>query len=243
MRNIWIIARREFKVYFISPIAYAIAFVILLIMGLIFYANLVSASYQQIAPDIQSIFAPLVTLILFTTPALTMRLFAEEQKNGTLELLLTNPIKDWELIIGKWLGAFLFVLSLLVMTGFYPIILNQLINPGIDMGVLLTSYLGIALLSGAFLAIGITVSSLFSNQIAAFFATLGIFLVFWLIGYPAQMIGGAGSEVIRYLDMSEHYYGTFFVGILELKDLLFYLGVIILGIFLGKVSLDIRRWR
>lgn len=243
MRNIWVIARKEYKHFFISPIAYAVAFAILLILGILFYANVLSASIQQSAPTIQIILAPLTTLFLFTIPGITMRSLAEEQKAGTLELLLTAPVRDWEVVVGKWLGAMLFVITVLALTWFFPILLNQIVSPGIDQGLMLAGYLGMILLTGAFLAIGVMTSSFFSNQIAAFFASLGILLVLWMISYPAQVMGAAGGEVLRYLDMSEHFYSTFLRGIIELKDIVYYVSVIALALFLGSVSVEARRWR
>lgn len=243
MHNIWIIARREYKHYFISPIAYAVAFLILLILGLIFYANILGAMFQQVAPGMEIVFGPLVTLFLFTTPAITMRTLAEEQKLGTLEILLTAPVRDWELIVGKWLGGFLFLVTILLVTWLYPVVLNQIVSPGIEQGVLVTGYLGMVLLSAAIIAIGVAISSLFANQIAAFFATEGILLLLWVIGFPAQASGAMSGSLLRYLDMSEHFYPTFYQGIIELKDIIYFVSLTVLSLFIGKISLEVRRWR
>jgi len=111
MRNIWTIARREYKLYFTSPVAYVVAFLFMVILGWFFYSEMrgaiLQAAYQAYAPSVQIIISPMVTLLLFTMPAITMRLLAEEARMGTLELMLTAPVKDWELVIGKWLGGFL----------------------------------------------------------------------------------------------------------------------------------------
>jgi ABC-2 type transport system permease protein len=243
MRNIWVIARREYKLFFISPVAYAVAFMIFLILGIIFYANLAAAVAQQGAPSVQVVIAPLVTLLLFTCPALTMRSLADEQRMGTMELLLTAPVRDFELVVGKWLGGFLFVLSIIAVTWVYPIILNLIEQPGIDQGLLVTGYLGLLLLVAAFIAIGVAISSFFSNQIAVFFITLGVFLLFWMISYPAQAMGSTGGDLLRALDMSEHFYSTFYTGILELKDIIYYVSVIFLGLIIGTVSVESKRWR
>ena len=247
MRNVWVIAEKEYKHYFISPVAYVVTFAILLILGILFYAAILSMSasaQQQSAPGIDIILAPLTTLLLFTAPGITMRTLAEEQKSGTLELLLTAPVKDWEVVIGKWLGAMLLIVTILALTWFYPIVLNRIVSPGIDQGMLIAGYLGIVLMAGAILAIGVMASSLFSNQIAAFFATLGILLVLWMISYPAQVSGsGVGNTILNYLDMSQHYYSTFLRGVIELKDIIYYLSVISLALFLGSVSVETRRWR
>lgn len=243
MRNIWTIAKREFNVYFISPVAYVVAFIILVILGIIFYTNILAGTMQQYTPSIQIVVGPLVTLLLFSTPALTMRTLAEEQRSGTMELLLTAPVRDWELVVGKWLGSFMFDLLLIAITGLYPLILNRLVTPGLDGGLVFTSYLGLILLVGTIIAIGVAVSSLFANQIAAFFATLGILLIFWMISYPAQVMGASGSNLLTYLDLSQHFYNSFYIGLIEVKDILYYLSFIALSLFLGTVSVETRRWR
>ncbi len=155
MRNIWTIARREYKLYFISPVAYVVAFLFMAILGFFFYRAMgdaiQQALYQSYAPTVQVLVSPMVTLLLFTMPAITMRLLAEEARMGTLELMLTAPVKDWELVIGKWLGGFLFMLTLLVATWVFPIALNIIVEPGIDQGLLLTNYLGLVLMVASLL--------------------------------------------------------------------------------------------
>ncbi|HEX2978917.1 MAG TPA: ABC transporter permease, partial [Anaerolineaceae bacterium] len=225
-------------------IAYAVAFMILLVLGIIFYVNVTAASLQQYPLSIQVILNPLVTLFLFTTPALTMRSLSEEQRSGTLELLLTSPVRDFELVVGKWLAGFLFLLTITLVTLAYAIILNRITDPGIDQGLLIAGYGGLILLSAAFIAIGVATSSIFSNQIAAFFTTLGILMVFWMIGVPAQITGAnEGASLLSYLDMSEHYFSSFFQGIVQLQDIIFYLSVTALALLLGTVSIETRRWR
>lgn len=245
MRNIWVIAEKEYKHYFISPVAYAIAFMILLVVGILFYANISYAAINQFAPTVTVVIGPLVSLLLFTSPAVTMRTLADEQKTGTLEILLTAPVRDWEVVVGKWLGGVLFLLTILLATWVFPIILNQVVEPGIDQGLMLANYLGIFLMGSAFLAVGVMASSFFSNQIAAFFATLGILLVLWMISVPVQALGStsSGGDLLKYLDMSEHFYNTFYRGVIALKDIVYYLSVISLALFLGSVSVETRRWR
>lgn len=250
MRNIWIIARREYRLYFVTPAAYMVAFMILLVLGLIFYSNIVAALNPQYgmqgAPGVDIIYSPFVLLLLFGVPAITMRLLAEEQRSGTIELLLTAPLRDYELVVGKWLGGFLLMLTLLVITWIYPVILNKLVDPGIDQGPLVSGYLGLVLLCAAFVAVGVAVSSLFSNQIAAFFATLGIFMGLWLIGLPAQAMGSTGSfgaQLLAYLDFGDHFYNTFYRGVIDLRDIIYYLSLTALALFLGSVSVETRRWR
>jgi len=243
MRNIWVIARREYKLYFATPAAYLVAFMLLLILGVIFYANIINAQLQQVAPGVEVVLGPMVTLLLFATPAITMHLIAEEQRMGTIELLLTAPVRDYELVIGKWLGGFLFLLTILAVTWVYPIILNLIVDPGIDQGPLVSGYFGVVLICSALVAIGVAVSTLFSNQIAAFFATLGVFLLLWLIGLPSQALGAFGGDLVGYLDFSEHFFSTFYRGVIDLSDIVYYLSITGLGLFLGSLFVETRRWR
>lgn len=243
MRNIWVIAEKELKHYFISPIAYAISFAILLILGILFYINILGAAMQQYAPGIDIVLGPMVTLLLFLSPAITMRSIADENRSGTLELLLTAPVRDWEVVVGKWLGGVMFMLILILVTWFFPIVLNRMVQPGIDQGIMAAGYLGIFLLSAAFVAIGVMASSLFSNQIAAFFTAMGIQLVLWIIGLVSQVMGSTGSSLVTYLSMTEHIYNTFMRGIIDLKDIVYFLSIIALALFIGSVSVETRRWR
>ncbi len=246
MRNIWTIARREYKLYFISPVAYVVAFLFMLILGWFFYSAMrgaiAQAAFQPYAPSIQVVISPMVTLLLFTMPAITMRLLSEEARMGTLELLLTAPIKDYELIVGKWLGGFMFMLTLLAITWVFPIALNFMVEPGIDQGPLVTGYLGLILMVAALVGIGVGISSLFTNQIAAFFVSLAVVLLFWLVSPSSSTAGGLGNEIMTYLNFIDHYL-NFYRGIIDLSDVIYYVSLTALGLFLGTVSIEIRRWR
>ena len=209
MRNIWTIANREYKLYFASPAAYMIAFSILVVLGILFYLNIQVAALQQFAPSVQITLGPMATLLMLATPPITTRLLAEEMRSGTIELLLTAPVRDWDLVVGKWLGGFLLLLTIVAISFVYPVVLNQLVTPGIDQGPLMSGYLGMILLCAALVAIGVAVSAFFSSQIAAFAATLGILiLMWWILGPIAQTIGqvGLAGKVIGYLDLSAHYF-------------------------------------
>jgi ABC-2 type transport system permease protein len=246
MARIWTIARREYKQYFSSPIAYIVAFIILLIVGLIFYLNIVFAvqSQGQFAPGVDGVLAPIGFLFVFTLPAITMRLVTEEQSQGTIELLLTAPVRDWEVVTGKWLGAWLFIITVLSLTLVYPIILNRLVSPGIDQGVMVTGYLGLFLLAAAYIGLGVAISSFFSNQIASFIATMGTFVVvWWLIGPAGQNSVSRFGAVLRYLDFNSHFSRTALVGVIDLSDIIYYASIVTLGLVLGTLSLESRRWR
>lgn len=249
MRNIWTIAKREYDQYFISPVAYVVAFAILLttgvIFGIIFYSFTQNA-FQNFgaAPDFAPISGTYVFLLVLSAPALTMRLISDEARMGTLELLLTAPVRDYELVIGKWLGAMLYILSLLLVTLVYPIVTSSFVTPGIDWNVILTSYLGMILLSGVFLALGTAVSAMFTNQVTAFFVSLALFItLWWLIGFPAGVVGGESARVFEYLDMKTHFYNALDSGIINLSDIVYYVSLIALGLFTGSAAVEMRRWR
>jgi ABC-2 type transport system permease protein len=190
------------------------------------------------------IIGPLSIVFLFAAPALTMRLLADEQRMGTLELLLTTPIKDGELVLGKWLGAFLFMLSIIATTLIYTLVLNKLTTPGIDQGVMLSSYIAIILLTAVFLAIGIAMSSFFSNQFAAFFATLAILIILWfLISLPTYIIqNDTINNILKYLDINSHFY-SMLNGTMSLSDIVFPISLTALGLFLSTFAVEIRRWK
>ena len=243
MLNIWIIARREIKHYFVSPIAYVGMFVILLVIGVIFNLDLYAANIQQSVPSPQGTIYVLLFLLPFLTAAVMMRSIADEQKTGTLELILTAPVRDWEFIVGKWLGGFLFIMFIVGITWIFPLVLNQMVRPGIDQGLLVSGYLGVALVTAAFVAIGVAVSSLFSSQIAALLVTFVIFLLFWFINFPSQLLGPKTGEIINYLSLSSHFYNSFLQGIILTGDIIYYISVTILALFLATVSIETRRWR
>jgi ABC-2 type transport system permease protein len=182
-------------------------------------------------------------LLLLATPALTMRLVADEVRMGTMELLLTAPLRDYELIIGKWLGAFLFILVLIAITLVFPIMLNRIVTPGIDQMLMMSAYLGTILAAAALLALGVGFSAMFNNQIAAFFVTLAVFVVmWWLIGAPASILP-TGGDVFRYLDLSSQIYDNFSQGLVKLSSVVYLLSLTGLGLFLGSAAVEIRRWR
>lgn len=249
MRNIWIIAKREYNHYFISPIAYVVAFLILLTIGIIFAVNIyffIQNAFQSFGqvPDIAPITGAFGFLLVLSIPAITMRLLADEARMGTLELLLTAPVRDFELVTGKWLGGLLFMLTILAMTLVYPLILNSLVTPGIDQQLVMSAYLGIILITAAFLALGVGISAVFTNQVAAFFVTLITFVfLWWLIGFPAQVLQGTASELFRYLDMKTHFYDALNVGSIRLSDLVYFFSLIALGLFVGTTAVEVRRWR
>jgi len=244
MRNIWIIARREFNAYFNTPIAYVLTAMILIVVGIIMAANISYAMQQPgFAPGGDVVTTTVIFLLVFAIPALTMRLLADETRLGTIELLLTSPVRDLEVVIGKWLGAMLFILTVLGFTLIYPLMLNTMVDPGIDFGLVWAGYLGLVLASSTLVAIGLAISSFFSSLVATFLATMGSFVVIWfLLAIPGQLGNGPMAEFFRYLDFRGHFL-TMAGGVLELTDILYYVSAIVLFLLVGAVSLETRRWR
>jgi ABC-2 type transport system permease protein len=171
-----------------------------------------------------------------------MRLLSDEARMGTLELLLTAPVRDSELVIGKWFGSMLFILTLLGTTLIYPLVLNNFVDPGIDWLVVLASYIGLILLCAAMLALGVGISAIFTNQFAAFFVTLGIlFFLYFMIGLPAGLLPQSG-EVFNYLSINNHF-DQMNTGTITLGGIVYYLSLVAFGLFAGTTAIEIRRWR
>lgn len=260
MRNAWTIAKREFAHYFVSPIAYAVALMFLIILGLLFVLNINSMVSQQgsqfggSSPQatMDFVFSPLGSLILFFTPVLTMRLLSEEQNKGTLELMLTAPLREWELILGKWLGAWFFGLCLIATTGVYALILYAYGKP--DPGPIAAGYLGLSLVIGALLALGVFASSLTGNLIVSVAIGYAFVLFIWIVGaasnFVQAMFGGlaatSGSflvSFVQYLDFSHHYQDTFIRGIINTSDIVYFVSIIVLSLFFATRVVEMRRWQ
>lgn len=248
MRNIWTIAKREYDNYFNGPLAYVVMLAVLLPLGIYFSLLLFFNSQQGAfgggapAPDITPINGLFAFLMIFLSPALTMRLLSDEARMGTLELLLTAPVRDSELVIGKWFGSILFILTLLLTTLIYPLVLNNFVDPGIDWLVVIASYLGLILLCATMLALGVGISAIFTNQFAAFFVTLGIlFFLYFMVGLPASLLPQSG-EVFNYLSINNHF-DQMNTGTITLGGIVYYLSLTAFGLFAGTTAIEIRRWR
>ena len=244
MQNIWTIAKKEYRSFFHSPIAFIIGVVIFLILGIFFWYLLNFAiQYQSFIPEISSILDWLIFPLFFLAiPVLTMRTVADENRSGTLELLLTKPVKDGELIVGKWLGTFLFFLTIIAITWVYPLILNFIVDPGIDQMLLISNYLGLSLLTAALTAIGILISTFFKNPIAALITSLGVFILLWILSSISQTMTGFGADLLNYISITNHY-EPFRVGIVDLKDVIYYISMTFLSLFVSSRVIEARRWK
>lgn len=254
MTNIWVIARRELNSYFSSPIAYIVMAMFAVIFGYFFYAATAlfvdysaRSMMQPGAPPMNMndfIIRPLLSnvsvIILFLMPMITMRLFAEEKRSGTIELLLTSPLRDIEIILGKWLAALMLYLCLLLISSLNLLFLFRYGQP--DWRALLVGYLGLILLGAAFLGLGSFLSTLTKNQIVAASLTFGVFLMLWVLDWVSSFSQGTGGKIASYLSITTHF-EQFSKGVLDLKDVVYYLSVIFLGVFLTARSMESLRWR
>ncbi len=246
MKNALIIAQRELMAYFTSPIAFVVGAVFLFINGLYFMGVLIylgtPSPYDGSMPEptLRYQIGLMYTLILFTAPLLTMRLLAEEQRLGTMELLLTAPVRDWEVVVGKFLAALGLLGLILALTLSYVGLLNMYGNP--DMGPVLSGYLGLILVGAALLAIGVFCSSLTQNQIIAAVVGYGISLPLYLLGILSQSPTGALAQLFQQVDLSAHL-NNFQSGVISTPDVVYFLSLIVGMLFIATRVLESRRWR
>ena len=254
MRNVWIICRKELHSYFVSPIAYLLLTMFAVIFGFFFWNALgvfviegmeMQMRGQSFAMNLnEQIIRPLLSnagvIGLFFIPMITMRLFAEEKRTGTIELLATSPIRDLEIIVGKWLAALTLYSCLLLFTALNFAFLFKYGNP--DWKPLAMGYLGLLLQAGALLAIGTFISTLTKNQIIAGATTFGVELLLWVIAWVGEYETSSWAHVLSYMSIIIHF-DSFGRGVLDTKDAVFYLTVIFLGLFFTARSMESLRWR
>ncbi len=255
MNNIWAICKREIRTYFTSPIAYVAITVFLVVTGFFFYSliqwfNLQSMQmarnpqyYQQLNIN-QMVYSPLFhnisIILLFLVPILTMRLFSEEKKSKTEELLYTSPISINQIILGKYFASLFVLLVMLFLNFLLSVFVFAFGNP--EVLPLLDGYLGLFFMGAAFMAIGIFFSSLTENQIVAASLGFGVFLLFFVLNWASQFAGGIWQSVLNYLSFFEHF-DDMTRGILDTTDIVYYLSFIFLGLFLTHSVIQSRRWR
>ena len=255
MKGLYAIFRKETANFFVSPIAYAVIAIFLLVSGFFFWANvsfmslvsLQAANNPMIAERINLtdvVIRPLVQnmsiVLLFVMPLLTMRLFSEEKKSGTIELLLTYPVTDLAILFGKFLASALLLFVMLAGTLPFVVLLFGIGDP--DPGTLLSGYLGLLLMGAAFMALGIFISSLTENQIIAAAVSFGSALLFWVLSWSSTLSGEKVGAVLKQLSILEHL-ESFNKGILALSDLSFFVLFIAFFLFLTLRSLETNRWR
>jgi ABC-2 type transport system permease protein len=255
MKNIWAICKKEIKTYFTSPIAYVIITVFLVLIGFFFYSliwwfnsqSLQMAQnqyyYQQLNIN-QMVYSPLFhnmsIILLLMIPLLTMRLFSEEKKRQTDELLFTSPISVNQIILGKYFASLFVLLVMLFLSGILSIFVFSYGNP--ELAPILSGYLGIFLVGAAFLAVGIFFSSVTENQIVSAILTFGALLLFWILNWASYSAGGMWKSILNYLSFFQHF-DDMTRGILDTTDLVYYLSFIFLGLFLTHSVIQSKRWR
>lgn len=236
MRNTTTIALREFKSYLASPMAYVVTGIFLLLTG--FFFSISPSTYLE--TSIRGLWEFWGTLLLLLLASvLTMRLLAEERKMGTLELLLTAPVRDSEVIMGKFFGSLGILTVMLALTFYYPILLMSFGDP--DMGPIITGYLGLFLLGGASLAVGLFASSLTSNQLVAAMVAGGIIFALWFAGMAAGLLPEAMGDVISYVSLYYHF-SSFMRGVIDTRGIIYYLSITVLFLFLAIRSIESSRW-
>jgi ABC-2 type transport system permease protein len=256
MRNTWIICRKEMRSYFASPVAYLLLTMFAFIFGWFFwnilgyFVSMGVASMQrgQMMPMnineevIRPLLANVGVIGLFFIPLITMRLFAEEKRTGTIELLVTSPVTDMEVILGKWFAAMLLYGCMLLVTALNFAFLFKYGHP--DWKPLVIGYLGLYLQAGALLAVGTFISTLTKNQIIAGAVTFAVCLMLWVL----EWVSGGGFEtakwaqVLSYMSVISHY-ESFAKGMLSSKDAVYYVTLIFFGLFLTALSMESLRWR
>jgi len=254
MRNILVICKKELRSYFVSPIAYLLLTMFTLIFGFFFwnsvgYFNMMGLESQMRGQSFpmsvnEYVIRPLLSNVsvigLFFIPMITMRLFAEEKRTGTIELLATSPIRDIEVILGKWLAAVLLYVVMLVFSAVNFAFLFKYGNP--DWRPLAIGYLGLLLQAGGLLAVGTFISTLTKNQIIAGAATFGVCLMLWVMEWVAGYETAAWAKVLAYMSVITHF-ESFAKGVLDSKDTVYYVSLIFLGLFLTSRSMESLRWR
>jgi ABC-2 type transport system permease protein len=255
MRNILAIAQKELRSYFASPIAYLVIGFFSLLYGYFFAVmlayfvragmNMGQFGQPQQAMNInQDMLRPVLqnvtVLLLFVMPAMTMRTYSEEKRSGTIELLLTSPLTDFQIIMGKFLGALFLYSVMLAVTLIHIAILFVYGSP--EWKPIVTSYLGLLLLGGSFLSVGLFISTLTTNQIVAYISTFSVFLLLWVVSWIGSMTSGWVTDVTAYLSIVEHF-DDFSKGIIDTTHIIYYLSLITFGLFLTAKSVDTERWR
>jgi ABC-2 type transport system permease protein len=252
VRNVVAIAHKELRSYFASPMAYIVIGFFLLPFGVFFYLYLQSFVRQSLQMAqyggpvnvnqqvIRYVLQNASVIILFIMPMITMRTYSEEKRSGTIELLLTSPVSDVEIILGKFFGALGLYAAMLGVTLLYMAILFVYGNP--EWRPLVAGYLGLLLMGGAFVSIGLLISSTTNNQIVAGVVTFVVFLLLWIIGWFADSAGPTIGPITSYLSITEHF-DDFSKGIIDSKHVIYYLSLITFGLFLTAKSVDTERWR
>jgi ABC-2 type transport system permease protein len=230
------VAKREIKAYFNSPVAYIVVTVFMLIAGYLYWSQL----FLEKQTELRYYFNLTPLVFTFIIPAITMRLFAEEKGSGTLEMLITMPVRDWQVVVGKFLAGLAMLAAMIGMTMFYGVTLS-LLGP-IDKGPMVTGYLGLLLMGGAYIAIGVMSSSLTRNQIVAFILAFAISFALFIFGQIVQYAPDWLQPVLAFLSMGNHF-ESMSRGVVDSRDVIFYVSVMVVALVIATASLESRKWK
>ena len=236
MKNTVAIAWRETKAYFLTPTAYVVGSMFLVLTG-IFFVFEVTSTFPE--ATVRGLIEWSSFFMVFLSPLLTMRLLAEEQKLGTLELLLTAPVRDWEVVVGKYLAALLTMIVTVLMTLYYVLLIYWFGDP--DTGPVLSSYLGLVLYGSAALSVGLLASSLSSNQIVAAVVGTAALLTLSFLDAVAQLVSGVAREVLNGLSMDAHLV-DFNRGVVDTSNIVYYVSITAVFLFVTVRLVETRRW-
>lgn len=236
MSNIWVLTRRELRSYFNSPIAYIIITLFLLFAGWFFAAGL----FLSNTADLRSLFSGARMLVLFFVPAISMRMLAEEKRSGTIEILSTMPLKDWHLVLGKFLPSYILIAVTLVLTLIHYITLSLLGDP--DFGASFGGYVGLFLMAGVYLSIGLFTSSLTKNQIVAFITAFVIIFVLFLMDKVVFFLPGSLATIFEFIS-TDYHYENIARGVIDSRDIIYYFSLMFFFLFLTVKSLETRKWK
>ena len=247
MRGLRAIITKEIMSFFTSPTGYIVGMIFLIGTGVFFTIDLGNpfpeASLTRFFVGLnfgQTTFGGVTLILILKAPILTMRLISEEQKLGTIELLLTSPVRDWEIIIGKFIASFIFLLFMIGLTLYYPILLFLLADP--DPGPIYSGYLGLILYGALTLSIGLLASTLNSNQIVSAVVAMGVLLILYFADYASTVVTGFWSTFIQEIGIKSHF-DDFHKGIIDSHDIVYFVTITLLFIFLSIRILESRRWR
>jgi len=237
LRNTLAIASRETKAYFLTPTAYVVGAMFLVLTG-IFFVFEVTSTFPE--ATVRGLVEWAAFFMVFLSPMLTMRLLAEEQKLGTLELLLTAPVRDWEVVLGKYLAAFLTMVVTVLLTLYYVVLLYWFGDP--DTGPILSAYLGLIMYAAAALAVGLLASSMSSNQIVAAVVGTAVLLTLSFLDAVADLLSGTAHDVLNGLSMDSHLV-DFNRGVVDTSNIVYYVSVAAVLLFVTVRLIETRRWR
>ncbi len=240
MNNVCSIFKKELRSYFSSPIGFVFIIFFLIISNAFFF--FVQDFFRAGQVSMRGYFMALPWILLFFVPAITMRLWAEEKKMGTIELLLTMPLRESEVVFGKFLASLAFLTLTLLCSITIPISLHFLGRA--DMGVIVGSYIGALFLGSAYLAIGLYISSITENQVVAFIISLTVIFLLLLIGIAPSYLNSLGSlvSVCEYLSLLSHF-NNITRGVIDTRDVIYYLSLVVLFLTLNVQNIEARKWR